>query len=1048
MAKLTYIPQTVVRPRDNPGVYFACHPGDFALWFEPLSREIRETQSCVIWYDEEPEDPWEAESHLNDLEQMNLMVFPVTTRFLLEANRARDVEFPFALEHGIPVLPIVVEGSLDDLFEKHLEDARYGKIQYLGRTQTDPTAIPYEEKLKKYLNSVLIGDELAQRVRHAFEAYIFMSYRKKNRREAQDLMRRIHEHDVCRDVAIWYDEYLIPGEEFGSAIEKALQDSHVFALVVTPDLAARPNYVEQHEYPMAKDRDPAMPILPIRMEDTDWKSLVDTFGADFPEVVDGKNADALSATLRTGFQACARKLEQKKEDPEQRFLMGLAYLNGIDMEVNRARGAALITQAAEADLTEAMEKLVAMYRTGDGVERDYETAIRWQEKLTEHWKAAYEYSGEEEAAVKYLYSLWNLGDYWYEIGKLGEATEVYQSMYTASQNLAFLHNHADVWQVYHSIACSSLGKVKEADEDLPGAFSFYRQSLQAMETLTEKARTVARRRRFATTLNYLGTLSIEESNLDDARTFLQKAKDLAEALVSETASMQNREVLSLSLRNLGKLSMAKDALSDAKMLFQQALEIEEGLAEELITVENQTGLLHSLLLMSQVNEEAGDAFAASKNAELCLSIAEASAKETGTLHSRLDLAAVLVQLGDLSVAKRDISAARCFFQRAQKVLELLFEETGSGVSHRALACCMDRLGDLKKEEGDLNAAFGLYEQVMKIHMAFHRNSRSVTDCCYLSSALNNLGHVSMEGGHTDTAKAYYLWSLKICQTLDEEVDSLIIRRKLSSTLLNLGELCKRENDPVEAKSYYLQSLKIFDAIAAENPSVKSRRDLAVVLSKLGQIYNNSGDSAAAEEVFRRSLDILETLAEETDTVQSRRDLGVALEKMGNISEAKKDWSAARVFYEKALETRYALAKTIETREIRRDLAFSLINMVDLSIAEDRLPAAQVFCTWALEIRRNLAKEAATAEILRDLAVALEKAGYLEIRGNNLPEAIKRYQEVLSIFQILVEETTLVEFVQSLFATLINLKLLCQAMGDTEAALRYSEQAKKVKARLN
>lgn len=73
-------------------------------------------------------------------------------------------------------------------------------------------------------------------------------------------MRLIHENDFCRNIAIWYDEYLTPGENFNNAIAKALQKSELFTLVVTPNLVNEPNYVMEHEYPAA--RDSGKPILP------------------------------------------------------------------------------------------------------------------------------------------------------------------------------------------------------------------------------------------------------------------------------------------------------------------------------------------------------------------------------------------------------------------------------------------------------------------------------------------------------------------------------------------------------------------------------------------------------------------------------------------------------------------------------------------------------------------------------------------------------------------------------------------------------------------
>ena len=57
---------------------------------------------------------------------------------------------------------------------------------------------------------------------------------------------------------------------------------------------------------------------------------------------------------------------ENDNEPEHNFLIGLAYLDGIDVEVNRERGIEMITLAAEAGLIEAMEKLFLLYSGEEG----------------------------------------------------------------------------------------------------------------------------------------------------------------------------------------------------------------------------------------------------------------------------------------------------------------------------------------------------------------------------------------------------------------------------------------------------------------------------------------------------------------------------------------------------------------------------------------------------------------------------------------------------------------------------------------------------------
>ena len=381
-------------PRGKPKVYFSCHPADREAYFEVLTDEVLAHATCAIWYDTEPEADYDREELLGILGDMQLMVFGVTQRFLFQPNRAREVELPFALEKHIPVLPILVEPGLEWDFNKICAE-----VQLVNRNVADPTATPYEDVLDTFLKSVLIGDELAAKVRDAFDAYVFLSYRKKDRSHAQRLMRLIHENEQFRDIAIWYDEYLVPGEDFNGAIRDAFNKSGLFALAVTPHLLEAGNYVQEIEYPLAQDRKKKqqdMEIVPVEMyeEDTeDQRTNMEELKKGYkeiPPVRDEHNRPVLNSALLEALHSIS--IKENDGSSTHQFFIGLAYLCGIDVEVNYERALNLIESAAqdpENPCYEATDKLVDMYMTGEGVKRDLREALKWQETLTEQLRAAY-----------------------------------------------------------------------------------------------------------------------------------------------------------------------------------------------------------------------------------------------------------------------------------------------------------------------------------------------------------------------------------------------------------------------------------------------------------------------------------------------------------------------------------------------------------------------------------------------------------------------------------------------------------------------------------
>ena len=349
-------------PKGKPRVYISCHEED-VQYVSSMAEDILRLCDCAVFYSDE-------ESLGTDLlSQMQLAIIPVTGRLLAGGNRCLDEELPLVLSLGIPVLPVLMEPDLLDAFS-----LVFGNRQFLNKTLQDATAIPYDKKLEDYLNSVLIGDELATKIRAAFDAYIFLSYRKMDRKYAQELMRLIHAIPDCRDVAIWYDEFLVPGENFDCAIRSALEKCHVFALAVTPNLLTPNNYVLDIEYPEAMAF--GKPVLAAEMLPTDQQTLKESFRG-IPDTVDARCkaelADCLSRQLRGVI------LAENDEQPEHLFFIGLAYLHGIDVEVDREKALDLISRAALAGLPEAAQKLASMYQNGEGVAQDGYRSVMWQE---------------------------------------------------------------------------------------------------------------------------------------------------------------------------------------------------------------------------------------------------------------------------------------------------------------------------------------------------------------------------------------------------------------------------------------------------------------------------------------------------------------------------------------------------------------------------------------------------------------------------------------------------------------------------------------------
>ena len=543
-------------PQGKPRVYFTCHPDDFEKHFETICADLFKAHDCAVYYTEDMSEPIPEADLATDLESRNLFVVPVTLKLLTEPNRAMDHDIPFALRKHIPVLPIMMDTDIDSIYAR---PDKFGELQYLCPHGGDGTEISYEDKLKKHLESILINDHLAKRIRAAFSAYIFLSYRKKDRRYANELMRLIHKNPEYQDIAIWFDEFLTPGESFRENIEKMVKDCNLFTLLVTPHILEKvkdedgqwqDNYVLSTELPLArkKKEQTGEDIVAVEMEQTDRERLKAIAVAVNVTCSDENFPDELVSVLE--------KIAKKPNDnePIHTFFMGLAYLDGIDVETDRERGLALITGAAEEGLPEAMEKLYAMYSEGIGVPINYPEAATWAKCLVGYYT---DFFGTEEnpSTLRWLH---NLALMYYKSGQYRKAYQQDEISYNLHckvlgpfnpDTLASLNNFA--------LSCDAAGYPERALELSKNAYDLYCEHLGATNPRTLHA------------LNNLAHAYSENNNPQEAWTRFKEVYDLRRDILG-TANLDTLSALNnyaCACGDLGDLEAERDLLEQAHTLF-------------------------------------------------------------------------------------------------------------------------------------------------------------------------------------------------------------------------------------------------------------------------------------------------------------------------------------------------------------------------------------------------------------------------------------------------------------------------------------------------
>lgn len=754
MSTLGFKTREMTSPQGKPKIYFSCHPDDFTLYFDSISSAILSKYDCAICYFKDDNNDYDENLLLSDLAEMQLFVMPVSRKLLESNNRAIDIEFEYAQKVHIPILPLMQEKGLEKIFNR-----RCGNIQFLDKYTEDLSAISYEDKLFSFLNSVLIGDELTQKIRAAFHAYIFLSYRKKDRKYARQLMELIHSNEKCRNIAIWYDEFLIPGENFNSAIEKALQNCDLFALTVTPRLLEDENYVQNIEYPLACSCEKN--IFPVEMEKTDRALLQERFPC-LPELADAANRHSIQNSLLANLRSVA--IEPDGKDPEHDFFVGLAYLHGIDVEKNYDIAIDLIRRAAEKGVLEAVEKLVEIYDKGIGVRRDIEEAILWQKTCVGLWRERYEKEKTAELCEKLFDKTIQAGNMIARISGAAKAEEWYQSAKMLAADLTDIFKQPPValflayW--YHGLY--SLHFVDEKTN--------LEKSLEILLQIIKINPSPTYRRCLVTLYGQLGEI------------YDQNPTGIIP--VGEVVVGRDDEYL----QKVG---------AQADDYFQCCLSTAKKLAGE-------TGSIADLRKLIEAHKRVAKhcrAYHTDKQAAIihyreCLRIAKLVAASTDDLQDGCNISKFLDVIGGLYELKKERETAKQYYKEALDNACNLASRTQNAVAKEAAAKAWSTWARMYQIEKNITEEFACYDKVISLKHEIIRDSNTYENCQSLISS--------------------YMWYGKRCSVNNQAEKA----NELLTEALNLAIKITKPND-VDDRLYQLSL--IYYRYAVLNPCISQNQ---------------------------------------------------------------------------------------------------------------------------------------------------------------------------------------------------------------------------------
>ena len=207
----------------------------------------------------------------------------------------------------------------------------------------------------------------------------------------------------------------------------------------------------------------------------------------------------------------------------------------------------LITFAAEHGVVEAVEKLVDMYRSGHGVERDYLKAIEWQEKKIKLFEERYTADPTEDNQSNLFWVIIKCGDYYNELAKLIKAKEKYEqaiALFGTAELSTLSHNQ----RRNYSVSCNRIGNICKAEGDLSGAKVYYEKGLEISVALADKTGTAESYDDLALSYYKLAFLDATAK-----KEYLKKAVEIYEMLVRSCPNVaryrQNLDIIKRAYAN-------------------------------------------------------------------------------------------------------------------------------------------------------------------------------------------------------------------------------------------------------------------------------------------------------------------------------------------------------------------------------------------------------------------------------------------------------------------------------------------------------------------
>lgn len=935
MAELSVRTRENGNPQGRPNVYLAIQPEDMQEYFEAVCSELLTANDCAIYYCNSPHtNSIEDEEFFQKLQHMSLIVVPVTKTLLSHFPHVLELEISFAQKNNISILPLIREPGVEKRFNELFDD-----LHCLHSYNTHPDFPDYPGRLSNYLQAVFMNDFEKEEIKKYFSSRIFLSYRRQDHSYAQQLMRIIHQQPQYQDVAIWYDKFLIPGENFNDTIKEEIAQSDLFVMVVTPNILKNDNYVMKHEYPEALKAQ--KPIVAVEMVHTNHNNLRRYF-SEITENVDICDVSALVGALDKYLPTIKKAEYCNSHD----YYIGLAYLYGFMVENDSTKAVSFITSSAENGYKEAIHRLAYMYLTGNGVPRDTDRALIWSRRYVDILKQEAK-ENPDIAPISLAYAQKQLGDIYRE-SNLQQALVAYEA-YVRTMYLIACHEGSPVFYRHLAEACCELGNMHRTAGNRDSAYRCVEQGIHLTKQIAEQLKTSASMRSYAKTCDYYGHILTFDGMYAEAKKQFATALELRQK--ANAHIVDHKESLAALSSSYGNLSRVCGALG-----------------------ENEECLLYS---------------------KLALEIDEKTNLRERTTQSLHNLLISTLDMGNSMLHAEEWEEAKTYLERAVQLAKQLVEKNSSVEHRRYLALGFCSLGQLYYRIGQYDDAVANCTKTIELFNKLDRTVENAELKRELSWAYIYCGKALEQQKKLSDAAKKFEEALHLLETLhDDGVQNYLseleyVQDSLADLYLRMGASYNQDNKYDEAIIYLEKAAEAFKKRSANGNSFA--RKAAVAYEYLGNIFFAAGKIEKSLLYFEQSLTLRRNFPYEKEK-DRLMELSVSYFMLGKVYANLNDLDKSQKHIEDALECVEKLPENLETLH-RLNEGLQLLTQVCIQNSKKKIAAE--YAKQAYSVAYELFKTARTEEALYQFGIAAMTAGM--IRGVE-----KLIEQAHEIFGDLVE----------------------------------------------